>query len=596
MSSQPWRPFHKIGDYLAPILCCLVLVLTWSTVLINRVNEHRDLIDGATNETMNLASAISGYLEQTLGSLDQMLVAARLTSITPMSRPILKQMAEVSHLDGAILSLSLFDATGALIATTAPGNPTVNVADRSWFKEFRDRADDRLFVGPPIFSRTVNRASVILARGIRDDLGHFQGMVGMSISPEFFADFFRQMPMGRQGVINLVGRNGMIYVRVGSDGVSYGQPVTTPGLATMLKEVEATSSGTRYVNADRAIDHIAKYFSYQALPTYPLIINVGVAEDDVLGPYWSETWNILAVTVLFSVALIVATIIGQRRMNIILDQGDNLHLHAQSLQVRNKELAEQSLALSEAIRLAQVADRLKGEFIANMSHELRTPLNAIIGFSSALLDGPDETGNPSRRANLGRINAAGHHLLDLVTGVLEMAKLESGTLDVTSEVIELGQVVTECIEMTMAQRETKGIELTFDPPPTCLATCDPIRTRQIALNILSNAIKFSPEGSRLTVKVSDGGPDPAVVEIADNGIGMTEDEIGIALTPFAQVSSGVGKCYDGTGLGLPLAKRLVEVQGGKLIIESVKGSGTTVRFDLPGASAGCYGAITNTAE
>ncbi len=586
MSSQARHRFPNAPNHLSVGLCFLVLSFVWSTVLINRVGERQDFITNATHETTNLAGAISGYLEQVLGSFDQILVAARLTGLTPASRPALKQMIEVSHLDGTVFSLSLYDANGTLVASTALGSPPVNIADRSWFKEFADHATDRLFIGSPIVSRTVNRLAVILARGIRDDQGRFQGMVGLSISPEFFADFFRQLPMGSGGVINLVGRDGMMYVRVTHDLTTFGQAIVTSGLREMIKHAETMPRGTSYVSAAAAVDHVAKYFSFQALPNYPLIINVGVSEDNILETYWLETWKIITAAFLFSAALIAATVVGQRRMNIIRTQADNLRHQALSLHMRNQELAEQALALREASRQAQAADQLKGEFIANMSHELRTPLNAIIGFSSLLLGGPDGTDSPSRRANLERINAAGRHLLDLVTGVLEMAKLESGTLDVAREAVDLGVLVAECIEMTDVLQEAKATTLTFDYPRTCLSTCDPIRTRQITLNILSNAIKFSPEGSRLGVKVYGGGPEPAVVEIADNGIGMTEDEIQIALTPFAQVSSGFAKRYGGTGLGLPLAKRLVEAQGGTLVIESVKGSGTTVRFDLPGAGVG----------
>ena len=583
-------PFlQRLGNNLGVISCCLVLSLTWSAVLLNRLNERRDIIEAASHETTNLANAISGYLQQVIGSFDQILVAARFTGLTPASRPVLERMAEVSGLAGVIHSLSLYDSAGNLVATTVRGTPTVNISDRDWFKGFRDHPDDRLFIGPPIVSRTTNELSVILARGIRDDQGRFAGMVGMSITPEYFASFFRRLPLGRYGVINLLGRDGMIYVRVTSEATTFGQPITTSGLRSIVEQAETSPKGTRYVSADASIDHVAKYFSFQVFPSYPLIINVGVSEDDILDSFWSETWKIVVASILFSAALVAATAVSQRRMNIIRRQSEGMRRQAQSLQTRNQELAEQSMALAEATRYAQEADRLKGEFIANMSHELRTPLNAIIGFSSILLDSSQEAANPGRRANLERINAAGRHLLDLVTGVLEMAKLESGSFEMTPEVVDLGDLVAECIEMTEVLRETKAIELTVERPPLCLATCDQVRTRQIALNLLSNAIKFSPSGGRLKVTVAGGGLERAVVEIADSGIGMTEEEIEIALTPFAQVSSGPAKSYDGTGLGLPLAKRLVEVQGGRLMLQSVKGSGTTVRCDLPGAAAstGC---------
>ena len=586
MPRQSRSFLQQVGNNLSVISCGLVLIITWSTVLINRHNERQDVISSATHETTNLANAISGYLQQILGSFDQILVAARFTGLTPGSRPVLKSMAEVSGLAGTIRSLSLYDAAGDLVASTVPGPLAVNIADRSWFQNFRDHPEDQLFIGPPIVSRTTNQLALILARGIRDDQGRFQGMVGMSISPEYFAAFFRNLPLGEYGVINLIGRDGIIYVRVTSKDTTYGQPITTAGLRTIVEQAKDTPSGTRYVGADASIDHTAKYFSFQAFSAYPLIVNVGVAENEILEGFRTETWKILVASTLFSGALIAATIVGQRRMNIIRRQAEALHDQARSLQTRNQELAEQSLALAGATRAAQEADQLKGEFIANMSHELRTPLNAIIGFSAVLLDSTDETANPRSRTNLEHINAAGRHLLDLVTGVLEIAKLESGSFEVTPEPVDLGELVEECIAMTEVLRTTKAIELAFAPPPACLATCDQTRTRQIVLNLLSNAIKFSPKGSRLAVRLSGGGPDRAVVEIADTGIGMTEDEIAIALTPFAQVSSGPAKSYDGTGLGLPLAKRLVEVQGGRFTLESVKDAGTFGRFDLPGQGGG----------
>ena len=578
--------FQHLVNKLNVISCCLVLIIAWSIVLYNRINERKDIIDSSIHETTNLANAISGYLQQVFGSLDQILVAARFTSITTASRPVLKHMAEVSNLDGVIHSLSLYNTDGNLVVTSAPGNPIVNIADRTWFKNFRDNADDRLFIGPPIISRTTNELSLILARGIRDDHGRFQGMVGMSITPEYFASFFRHLPMGHGGVINLIGRDGFIYVRVTRKETIYGQVIKSLWLKGIVEQDKNIKSGVRYVSADQSYDNVAKYFSFQAMTLYPLIVNVGASENDILKNFWFETLVIFVGTILFSAALVSGAVISQRRMNIIQYQSKAMNQQAQSLQARNEELANQSIILGVAVQHAQEADKIKGEFIANMSHELRTPLNAIIGFSSVLMDNTDEIGDPRRYSNLAHINSAGRHLLDLVTGVLEMAKLESGSFNIMPEVVDLCELTSECIEMTGVLREAKSIELIFDGHFVCHATCDQSRTRQIVLNILSNAIKFSPDGSRVTVKVNGGGEDRAVVIIADNGIGMTVEEIEIAMTPFAQVSSGLSKCYDGTGLGLPLAKRLLEVQGGCLALESVKGAGTTVRFDLPGVDAG----------
>ena len=568
---------RQIGRHLSVASRLLVLTFTWSFVVIDRVKERKRLIADATHQTMNFAMAIEGYMTQSLNSFDEILVAARFNGLTPTSRGLIRRLMEISGLAEAIYSLSLYDAAGTLASSIADNADTkTSVADRSWFQRFRDRDDDRLFVGPPIVNRVTHQLAIILARGVRQADGQFQGMVGMSINPEYFGQFFKRLPMGRHGVINLIGTDGVIYVRVTANSVSYGLPITTPGLKSTIIVSKTQATGNAYVGPDDSFDHTAKYYSYRAFPTYPLIINVGLAEDEILSGYYPETWIVAISAFLFSIVMIIATIISQRQLSIIQRQ-------AHSLEERNQTLQRQSHALSLAMSKAEESDKLKGEFIANMSHELRTPLNAIIGFSALLLEAGHHTSPERSRESLERINTAGRHLLDLVTGVLEMAKLESGTFEFQTEIADLCDLTADCLDITAVLREEKGLSLTFDRVPECRTLCDPARTRQAILNILSNAIKFSGDGQSLRVTVGHEEPALAVLSIADTGIGMSADEVEIAMIPFAQVSSGHAKSYGGTGLGLPLTKRLVESQGGTLVIQSLKGSGTTVLLSFPRA-------------
>jgi two-component system cell cycle sensor histidine kinase PleC len=568
---------RQVGKYLSVASCILVLTFIWSFAAIDRFEERKRLIADATRETMNFAMAIEGYMTQSLNSFDEILVAARFTGISPDTRGLLRRLTEVSGLANSIYSLSLYDTDGTLVSTIAD-NPhsRTNVADRSWFQQFRDNADDHVFIAPPIVNRVTNQLSIILARGIRQEDGRFRGMVGMSINPEYFGQFFKRLPMGQHGVINLIGIDGVIYARVTANKISYGIPITTAGLKNTIEFARKDRVGTAYVDPNESFDHTAKYYSYRTFSNYPLIINVGLAERDVLSAFYSETYIIGITVVAFSIAMIIATIVSQRQLSIIRRQ-------TQSLEERNQTLQRQSHALSLAMTKAEASDKIKGEFIANMSHELRTPLNAIIGFSALMLETAPHTSPERSRTSLERIHAAGRHLLDLVTGVLEMAKLESGTFEFQTEATDLCGLAADCLDITTVLREEKGLALHFDHTRVCFAVCDPARTRQAILNILSNAIKFSGAGQSLTVTIDPDDPALAVLSITDTGIGMSADEVEIAMTPFAQVSSGHAKSHGGTGLGLPLTKRLVEGQGGTLTLRSLKGFGTTVVLTFPRA-------------
>ena len=267
------------------------------------------------------------------------------------------------------------------------------------------------------------------------------------------------------------------------------------------------------------------------------------------------------------------------------------------LEERNRELNVQSLALAHATRRAEEADRIKGEFISNMSHEFRTPLNAIIGFSSTILEHDRDIIDNRIRNNIDHIFVAGNHLLDMVSNVLDIAKVESGSFETRPAVVNLGRITEECLEIVEYLLESKSITLGADIVPSCWSFCDPGRTRQAILNILSNAIKYSPEATHLSVRVARLDTEQGcLIEIADQGVGMTDDELQIALTQFGQIRSDLCAGYGGTGLGLPLARRLVEVQGGKFNIRSKKGTGTTVQLILPAvdtdAGAGEHHAVS----
>jgi signal transduction histidine kinase len=241
------------------------------------------------------------------------------------------------------------------------------------------------------------------------------------------------------------------------------------------------------------------------------------------------------------------------------------------------------LQLSEA-RVAE-ASRAKSEFLARMSHELRTPLNAIIGFSEMIREAMIGPLDARYRGYGADINSAGRHLQTIINDILDISKIEGGRLDLRDEPVSIGESIEACRRIVAAMAEAVGVTLSVDVPPELpVIRSDAVRFRQILLNLMSNAVKFTPTGGRVHVSAAIEGRH-AVIAVADTGIGMKEEDIAVALEPFRQIDHVGGgaftRRFDGTGLGLPLAKALVELHGGTLEIKSAPAAGTTVRILLP---------------
>lgn len=252
---------------------------------------------------------------------------------------------------------------------------------------------------------------------------------------------------------------------------------------------------------------------------------------------------------------------------------------------RDQQLKTQNIALEKAKDAAESANRAKSQFLANISHELRTPLNAIIGFSSILMNqlfGP--LGDQKYLEYSKDINESGTHLLDIINDILDLSKAEAGKLSIAYEEVHIGKSINKTLTI-LNERIAKG-KLTVvnnvskSLPPL---VADRLRFIQILLNIMSNAVKFTPEGGSITVDAQTTETDPAsiVITIQDTGIGMAREDIEKAFQSFGQVDSGLNRKYEGTGLGLPLTKKLMELHYGTIAIASEMGKGTLVTLTFP---------------
>ena len=256
-----------------------------------------------------------------------------------------------------------------------------------------------------------------------------------------------------------------------------------------------------------------------------------------------------------------------------------------------RDITEQVRAetlLRETKESAEAANVAKSQFLANMSHELRTPLNAIIGFSESLELGIRGPLQPEQIEYIRLIHQSGEHLHDVINDILDLAKVDAGKFELRDEEgVDPGAIVGSTVTLMRSNAVASGISLSTEienqlPP----LVCDSTRLKQILLNLISNALKFTEPAGFVVVAVYRGSEGTVIFEVRDTGVGMTADEIDIALQPFGQIESSHTRRHEGTGLGLPLAQRLAELHGGSLIIKSEKGRGTTISVTLPASRVG----------
>lgn len=269
------------------------------------------------------------------------------------------------------------------------------------------------------------------------------------------------------------------------------------------------------------------------------------------------------------------------QLNRHLEERVEMRTRELSRELERHERTEARLRASK--RKQEVANRAKSDFLANMSHELRTPLNAIIGFSSILqteIFGPIAT--PKQREYIEDIHHSGEHLLELINDILDVSALEAGKLTLNEEHLNLHTVIDMTWRLVNTRAANKGVRLTQHLPDNLAGLkADKRRLKQILLNLLTNAIKFTPEGGEVKLHATFNGTRTISLSVTDTGIGMNDEDVVKAMSQFGQVDSVFSRTEEGTGLGLPLTKGLVELHNGRMEIHSQKGFGTRVSVHFP---------------
>lgn len=291
------------------------------------------------------------------------------------------------------------------------------------------------------------------------------------------------------------------------------------------------------------------------------IAAIASQDDDTILTHWRQTVSLEALGLALRSAIALAV---------------GLFLFLQ-LRWRENTLSD----LAKARIAAEGSNMAKANFLANMSHELRTPLNAILGFSEIIKSAAFGPIGSNYREYAGDIHSSGAHLLSLINEVLDLSKLEAGQFELVEQHVNLADLVESSTRFVEPQAQKGRVGLSHSiEPAVSLIRADERRMRQILINILANAVKFTPPGGQVGLAVRRTGKG-LLIQISDTGIGIPADKIEMAMEPFSQVEAGANRHYQGTGLGLPLAKRLVELHGGSLSLESEVSRGTVVSILLP---------------
>lgn len=269
------------------------------------------------------------------------------------------------------------------------------------------------------------------------------------------------------------------------------------------------------------------------------------------------------------------------------NRDDEIGHFSRALYMFRESATEQMRLKSEMIQnqaakeLAEKSNRTKSEFLANMSHELRTPLNAIIGFSEMIKSEVYGPGLPRYRGYATDIYGAGRHLLSLINDILDLSKAEAGKLDIHVEPVDLTELIQESVRLMRERAIEQGLRLELEIGELPALLIDRLRVKQILLNLLSNAIKFTPEQGVVSVRADRDTAGRVVICVRDTGIGIAPDQIALAFEPFRQIDSTLARKSEGTGLGLSLVKRLIELHDGEVKLESRPNVGTSVFVSFP---------------
>ena len=543
----------------------IVTVVAWGSAAAWLWRDYRQSMARAENELIRLSIVASDETRRLLSladifldSLEQILILSN-GDMEILTSPMVTQ--RIDHLlerSDNILDVAVIDHAGtSTILPYSPQRLPQAVPDRDYF---RDAKIGKITVAAPLKGRASGEWIIPVSRRVADPANRIAVLLSAIHIPAM-ERLFDGIRHSKGGAISLFRRDGILLVRSPSQEGLIGRSVADGVL--FREKIPAVSEGV-YVTISQ-FDGKERLAAYRSVDEAGFVILVSQTMAEVLAPWRRMAWLTLSATIVFTVVISIAAL-------LLLRLVANLEGGARMLDQRVKERTADMLRLMEA----------RSSFLTNISHELRTPLNAIIGFSDALLARLYGT-MPERQSEVVMdIHRSGLHLLALVNDLLDSAAVDAGSLRLDETEFNLKAALEEAVSMVLPRAQSSGVTVAplAGPERLCLRA-DRRRLIQAILNLCGNAIKYNVSGGQVTVTWGLDPWDCCVITVVDTGIGMSPQDLTTALTPFGRISSQVGSAVEGTGLGLPLTSRIIELHGGTLTVESAVGKGTIVTISLP---------------
>jgi signal transduction histidine kinase len=540
---------------------------------------------GRTEET--LVQSVADAAENTVKVLDMhRLVAARIDDLlAPLTDQQIRDREQALHeqLSQQIKDLPEVAAAWALDANgrelvsakVYPVDGDVLHSGREDFKALKNSAA-QVFIWAlraRSFEHDEYRPYFTVARRRESPDGQFRGITIVAISANYLASFFNTLVGDRHNYsAGILRDNGVNLVRYPDTSAEL------PALQQSNPLVRAVASGSSdgLIVSGSLFDCDGQIIAYRRVGNYPVYVSLSRTAASVLREWFLAISGYLVIGTMAVLGLVLLCLIALRRTH----REQRALAQARSL-LDDREAAYG--ALQAAKEEVDEANQAKTKFLATMSHELRTPLNAIIGFSEIMMRekfGP--IGHEKYQGYVADIHSSGTHLLQVISDILDLSKASAGKSELDETVFDLREVMRSASQIAGGLAHAAGLSLNVNVSENVpLVRGDQRKITQVLLNLINNSIKFTPAGGRITVSARTDPSLRVIVTVSDTGSGIAPDDLERVMRPFEQGASPLNRQHQGTGLGLPLVKEIVEQHGGRLELSSELDAGTTVSVILP---------------